>query len=242
LNNEKYIYNIVFVNDGSIDKTYESIISARKKLEDTVSAKNVNISILSFDKNYGHEAAMCAGLYNSNADYLIFLDADLQNPPNKVPEILDKFERGADCVLMQRVRYLSASLLKKITSKGYYLFSKLVLRNKNYKDVSDFFAFNKSVAQNVKNKYHTTLRFIRSFVQNESKNIKIVEYESGKRFSGTTRYNYMTLLKLAAISELSRIKFLRDRCKPSLKNPIYILDKNKSQYFGSADNMLIDGV
>lgn len=217
-----YDYNIVYVDDGSKDYTYNKIKELMKN--------NKNVHVISFVHNFGHESAMCAGLDLSKADYMIFMDVDLQNPPSKIPEILKAFEKNADCVLMRRVKYNSATWLKKFTSKAYYLFSKIILRNKNERDVSDFFAINKELAKKVKEKYRTTLRFIRSFIQIEAKKIAIVDYENGERFFGESRYNYLVLLKLALISELSRIKFMRDKYKETNNNPIYILDKKRTQY------------
>ena len=229
LNDDRYIYNILYVNDGSVDKTYEKVIELRKKLKEE-ERKNIKVSIISFIHNFGHEAAMCAGLNKSDADYLIFIDVDLQNPPQKIPEIMKEFEKGADCVLMRRVKYSSASLIKKFFSKSYYLFSTIVLRNKNERDVSDFFAIDKEVARAVSDKYNTRLRFIRSFVQKEAKNIAIVDYENAARNSGESRYNFFKLSKLAIISELSRMKFLRDRYKATNSSPIYIVDEQKTIY------------
>ena len=226
---EKYDYNICYVNDGSIDKTYEKVLELKEK----VSKENnrvINISCISFVHNFGHESAMCAGIDTSSADYMIFIDVDLQNPPSKVPEIMAKFEEGADCVLLRRVEYKTASFLKRITSRGYYWFSKYILQNKNARDVSDFFAINSSVAKRVSENYKTRLRFIRSFVQKEAKNIMFVDYANGKRYSGESRYNYLILTKLAITSELSRSKFLRDRYKETEKNPIYIIDNKRSFY------------
>ena len=222
---DKYDYNIVYVNDGSSDKTYEKALELINR-----SDKKYPVSVVSFVHNFGHEAAMCAGLEQSNADYMIFIDVDLQNPPSKVPEIMKEFEDGADCVLLRRVKYQAASLLKRLTSKGYYLFSSIVLRNKNARDVSDFFAVDRNVANAVSEKYQTRLRFIRSFVQQEAKNIHFVNYENGERHSGASRYNYIKLTKLALISELSRSQFLRDRYKATNENPIYIIDENKTIY------------
>ena len=127
------------------------------------------------------------------------------------------------------MKYSSASLLKKLTSNGYYLFSKIVLRNKNARNVSDFFAIDENVAKRVKDNYKTRLRFIRSFVQHEAKNIMFVDYENGKRNAGESRYNYAKLTKLALVSELSRNKFLRDKYKATKDNPIYIIDKKKTR-------------
>lgn len=225
LNDQKYIYNIVFVNDGSSDKTYEEAISLQKKFKD----ENINISIISFKRNFGHEAAMCAGLDKSNADYLIFMDVDLQNPPSKIPEIIRKLEEGADCVLLRRVKY-NASIVKKFFSNGYYLFSSIVLRNKNARNVSDFFAIDKELAKRVSDNYRTTLRFVRSFVQKEARTIRFVDYENAERNSGESRYNFVKLTKLAITSELSRIKSLRDKYKETEENPIYIIDESKTIY------------
>jgi dolichol-phosphate mannosyltransferase len=229
LKDKKYDYRIYYINDGSTDKTFEKVLELKKKV-DKEKNKLVKISCLSFVHNFGHEAAMCAGLETSKADYMIFIDVDLQNPPSKIPEIMKKFEKGADCVLLRRVEYKSASFMKRFTSRAYYWFSKYVLQNKNARDVSDFFAIDKQLAKQVKNKYKTTLRFVRSFVQKEAKNIEFVNYKNRERNSGVSRYDYFKLTKLAITSELSRSKFLRDKYKVTKNNPIYIADKKKSFY------------
>ncbi|MBO6119479.1 MAG: glycosyltransferase family 2 protein [Lachnospiraceae bacterium] len=226
LKDKKYNYNFYFIDDGSTDNTYNEIV----KLKNKVKNSELKVSCISFIHNFGHESAMCAGLENSKADYLIFIDVDLQNPPSKIKDIMEKFEAGADCVLLRRVEYKTASFFKKFTSKSYYWFSKYILRNKNARDVSDFFAIDKSLAKKVSKNYKTTLRFIRSFVQREAKNIMFVDYKNGARHSGVSRYNYVKLTKLALISELSRSKFLRDWYKVTKDNPIYKIDKRKSFY------------
>ena len=229
LKDKKYVYNIYYINDGSRDKTYEKILELKKKVSKERNSA-VKISYLSFIHNFGHEAAMCAGMNTSKADYMIVMDVDLQNPPQKIPEILKKFEKGADCVLLKRVQYKNVSLMKKITSNGYYLFSKYILRNANERNVSDFFAVDKTLAKKVNDNYKTRLRFIRGFVQREATCIKKVNFKNGIRFSGVSRYNYYVLTKLAIISELSRSKFLRKRFKATKEKPIYIVDKKRTKY------------
>ncbi len=224
---DKYEYNIVYVNDGSTDKTYDRVSHLIEEVKEN--EKNIKVSIISFVHNFGHEAAMCAGFDKLDADYLIFMDVDLQNPPAKIPEILKSFEEGADCVLLRRVKYNATSFIKVFFSKSYYLFSKIILRNKNERDVSDFFAIDKSLAKRVSEKYKTRLRFVRSFVQHEAKNIKIVDYENAARNSGVSRYNFFKLAKLAMISELSRSKFLRDKHKATIDNPVYVIDETKTK-------------
>ncbi|MBP3200020.1 MAG: glycosyltransferase family 2 protein [Lachnospiraceae bacterium] len=228
LKDDNYYYNIVFVNDGSTDNTYDKIIEVANHNADI--SKNVNVSYISFIHNFGHEAAMCAGLDKSNADYLIFMDTDLQHPPQKIPDILKCFLDGADCVLPKRTKYKNVTMIKKMFSKGYYLFSKYILRNKNIPDVTDYFAIDRNVANTVKEKYNSRLRFLRSFVQKEANNKVIIEYENADRHSGVSRYNYLKLVRLAIISELSRSKFLRDIYKATKENLIYVIDEKRSYY------------
>lgn len=230
LNDDAFTYNIFFINDGSKDKTYEKICDVKNNHLTKNSNANIKVSDISFTKNFGHEAAMCAGLDNSNADYLIFMDSDLQHPPKKIIEILGEFKNGADCVLLRRTKYRNASIFKKFTSKAYYIFSRYVLRNKNVGDVSDFFAIDSSVAKKIKVNYQTRLRFMRSFAQVEAENIKIINYESENRYSGTSRYSYLKLTKLAIVSELSRSKFFRNRYKSTDDKPVYVIDKIRSDY------------
>ena len=226
LHNDKYKYNLVYVNDGSIDKTYEKVVSLIKKNQEP----NITISVISFIHNFGHEPAMCAGFDMSDADYLIFMDVDLQNPPEKIPDILKEFENGADCVLLRRIKYKATNFIKVFFSKSYYLFSKIILRNKNERDVSDFFAVDKKLAKVIREKYKTRLRFVRSFVQKEAKKIAIVDYENGARLEGKSRYNFFKLSKLAIISELSRSETLRNKYPATKENPVYIIDETKTKY------------
>ena len=230
LTDDNYFYNIVYVNDGSTDKTLDNIIETCSCHQTKSHIENVKVSYISFIHNYGHEACMCAGMDTSKADYIIFIDCDLQHPPKKIPEIMKKFEEGADCVLLKRTKYKNASLLKKITSRGYYLFSRYILQNKNIPDVSDYFAIDKELANVIKDKYKTRLRFLRSFVQAEAKNKMLIDYESEDRYSGVSRYNYLKLTKLAIISELSRSKFLREKYKATNDKPVYVIDENRSNY------------
>lgn len=230
IGDDKYLYNIVYVNDGSTDKTFENICEVVSHNLTKEQKENIKISYITFTHNFGHEAAMCAGLDTSNADYLIFMDVDLQHPPKKIPDIVNKLEEGADAVLLKRLKYKKASILKKITSRGYYYFSRYILQNKNIPDVSDYFAINRNLANIIKEKYDTKLRFLRSFVQIESKNKSVIEYEAEDRYSGESRYNYMKLIRLAIISELSRSRYLRNKYKVTEKNKIYEIDKNRSRY------------
>ena len=101
---------IYYVNDGSSDNTLEILLKL----------KNNGITVINFSRNFGHEAAMLAGLDNAKEDALIFIDGDLQHPIEKIEEMLTAFSKGAEIVKMQRVSREDGGILKKITSKLFY--------------------------------------------------------------------------------------------------------------------------
>ena len=109
---KKYEFEILFVNDGSKDKTIELIKEYREK--------DKRISYVDFSRNFGKETAMIAGLDYATGDCVILMDADLQDPPELIPEMLKYWEEGYDDVYAQRKSRKGETFLKKITSKFYY--------------------------------------------------------------------------------------------------------------------------
>ena len=107
-----YNFEILFVNDGSKDKTLELI--KKYRIEDN------RISYVNFSRNFGKETAMIAGLDYAKGDAVIFMDADLQDPPELVPELIKWWEEGYDDVYAKRKSRAGESWLKKFTSKMYY--------------------------------------------------------------------------------------------------------------------------
>jgi len=105
-------YEILFVNDGSID-------SSRQILND-IAAGDKNVKVLHFSRNFGHEAAMIAGIDYADADALICMDADLQHPPSCIPMMIEKFDGGYDIISMIRTGNKSAGIIKNIASNGFY--------------------------------------------------------------------------------------------------------------------------
>ncbi|MDO4488568.1 MAG: glycosyltransferase family 2 protein [Eubacteriales bacterium] len=187
---EGYSFEFVFVNDGSADKSQELIDGF--KGSDRVSLKRIE-----FSRNFGHEAAMCAGLDYASGDYLIFMDADLQHPPALIPKILGKFSEGAECISMVRTKNETAGLIKNITSSLFYgLINKLSVM-KLEPGASDFFAISKRPAEVLRNNYREKIRFMRGFVQNIGFNKAIIEYEAAKRVAGESHYSLKKLWRLS---------------------------------------------
>ena len=101
-------YEFVFVNDGSRDRTGEI-------LDDLAARDAAHVRVLHFSRNFGHEAAMTAGLDYATGDGLVFMDADLQHPPKYLADIVDQFDAGYQVISMVRTENKTAGLLKNIT-------------------------------------------------------------------------------------------------------------------------------
>lgn len=109
---ESYDYEVIFINDGSPDSTWESI---EKLCSDDLKVKGINLS-----RNFGKELAITAGLEYAQGDAVITLDADGQHPVEKIPEFLEKWQEGYDIVYNRRPEIHGASLMKRFTSKLFY--------------------------------------------------------------------------------------------------------------------------
>ena len=129
-NMENYEFEILFVNDGSKDKTINIIKQLR--------AEDKRICYVDFSRNFGKEIAMIAGLDYATGDCVIFMDADLQDPPELIPELVKYWEEGYDDVYAKRKSRKGETWLKKFTSKMYYKVLQHLTRVEIQKDTGDF--------------------------------------------------------------------------------------------------------
>ena len=182
-------YEIIFVNDGSTDGS----LSILEKL----AGENVNVRVVDFSRNFGHEAAMIAGIDYATGDAIVCMDADLQHPPKAIPEIIEKMESGYDVVSMIRTKNDGAGIIKKITSKAFYGVLNMMSKSKFEPDSSDFFAISKKVADVLRNDYREKVRYLRGFVQNVGFNKTTLEFEAGKRVAGESKYSISKLIKFS---------------------------------------------
>lgn len=182
-------YEIIFVNDGSLDGSRGILFNIAKDDE--------NVRVVHFSRNFGHEAAMIAGIDNASGDYLICMDADLQHPPTLLPEMVRKFESGYDIINMVRTVNKSAGIIKNITSSMFY---KVINRLSDIHlviNASDFFGISKRVADVLRSNYREKTRFLRGYVQNVGFNTTNIEYEAGKRFAGKSKYSIKKLFRFS---------------------------------------------
>lgn len=186
----KFRYEIFFVNDGSTDKS-------REILEDIWSNDKEHVSLLNFSKNFGHEAAMTAGLDYAKGDYLIFMDADLQHPPACIADIMKEFDEGYEIISMVRTKNESAGMLKNITSAGFYKVINSLSQMHLEPAASDFFAISKKPAEVLKKNFRERVRFLRGYVQNIGFKRTNIEYEAAARAAGQSHYSLKKLWKFS---------------------------------------------
>ena len=195
----QYSFEIIFVNDGSTDKSQEIINSIISKSE----FKNIKYKIIEFSKNFGHEAAMIAGIDYSKSDAIICMDADLQHPPEYILQIADKIEQGYDIVNMHRTKRNDNGFIKNILSGSFYKLMNKVSDYKFDKNSSDFFGISKRIAEILKTNYRERNRFLRGFIQIIGFNKTTINFVAPKREFGESKYSYRKLLSLASIAFLS---------------------------------------
>lgn len=185
---KNYEFEILFVNDGSKDKTLELIKEYRKK--------DNRISYVSFSRNFGKEVAMLAGFDYAKGDCVIIMDADLQDPPELIPTLLKYWEEGYDDVYAQRRSRKGETFLKKFTSKMYYRVLQKLTKVEIQKDTGDFRLLDRRCV-NALRKMRETQRCSKSMFSWIGYKKKAVLYDRDPRIAGKTKWNYAKLMNLA---------------------------------------------
>ena len=183
-------YECVFVNDGSRDRTGEI-------LDDLAARDATHVRVLHFSRNFGHEAAMTAGLDYATGDGLVFMDADLQHPPQYLADIVDQFDAGYQVISMVRTENKTAGLLKNITSGGFYWLINRMSEVHLEANASDFFAITRPVQKVLMKNYREKVRFLRGYVQNVGFRKTTISYEAAPRVAGSSHYSIRKLFAFA---------------------------------------------
>lgn len=185
---ENYEFEILFINDGSKDNTINIIKEMRE--EDN------RINYVDFSRNFGKEIAMIAGLDYATGDCVIFMDADLQDPPELIPELVKYWEQGYDDVYAKRRSRKGETWLKKFTSKMYYKILQKTTKIEIQKDTGDFRLLDKRCINALK-KLREAERNTKSMFSWIGYKKKEVLYDRDPRVAGKTKWNYIKLIDLA---------------------------------------------
>ena len=184
-----YNYEIIFVNDGSKDKTLEIL--------KRIAQEDENVKIISFSRNFGHQAAVTAGIKYVTGDAIVIIDADLQDPPELIPEMLKLWEQGSEVIYGKRKIRNGESRFKLLTAKMFYKTLNALSDVDIPKDTGDFRLVDRKVIEVVNSlpEHNKFLRGLFSWVG--FKQIPF-EYERKERFAGKTKYPLKKMLKLAS--------------------------------------------
>lgn len=186
---EKYESEIIFVNDGSKDKTLEIL--------EEIAKQNKDVKVISFSRNFGHQAAVTAGLKYVSGDAIVIMDADLQDPPELIPGMLKEWENGYEVIYGKRKTREGESAFKLLTAKAFYDTINKLSDIEIPKNTGDFRLVDRKVVD-VVNSLPEHNKFLRGLFSWVGFKQYAYEYERKERFAGKTKYPLKKMLKLAS--------------------------------------------
>ena len=187
-------YELVFVNDGSRDKTAQ--------LAREICEADSNVKLINFSRNFGHQTAITAGMDYASGDAVVVIDADLQDPPEVIPQMIAKWREGYDVVYGQRVKRKGETFFKKVTAKVFYRTLRRLTEVDIPVDTGDFRLIDRKVCEALK-KVSERNRYIRGVISWLGFKSAPVEFVREKRFAGTTKYPLKKMLKFASDAIMS---------------------------------------
>lgn len=181
-------YELIFVNDGSRDRTIEIMLDVAKK--------DPHVKIVDFARNFGHQTAVTAGMKYSSGDAVVIIDADLQDPPELIPGMIEKWKEGYEVVYGKRLKREGETKFKLVTAKAFYKLINSLSGNMIPMDTGDFRLIDRAVvdAMNSMPEHNRFLRGMGSWVGFRQ---YAYEYKRDERWAGTTKYPLKKMIKLA---------------------------------------------
>ena len=185
---------LIFVNDGSSDRTEDILRSFVKK--------HKGIRVLNFSRNFGHQLAVFAGLQNALGEKAVFLDCDMQDPPDLIPEMYREIDKGYDVVAAKRESREGEGVFKKFTAFLYYRFLKIISGVEIPLDIGDFQMINSKILKVLKGVRGDNL-YIRGFIPWMGFKRSVIKFERKARGAGQTKYSLKKMINLALTGVLS---------------------------------------
>lgn len=181
-----YKFQFIFIDDGSKDSTLEYIKD--------IAAKDSRVKFLSFSRNFGKEAGMYAGLEYSTGDYVVIMDADLQHPPELIPEMIQQVESGYDCCAARRIKREGHEPLRNFFSKAYYKISNKLTNLELVQGAVDYRIMSREMLEAVL-QLSEAQRFSKGIFEWVGFNTKWIPYDDIDRTMGETKWSFWGLLK-----------------------------------------------
>lgn len=191
-------FELLFVNDGSRD-------NSRQVLQQLME-KDQRVRVIHFSRNFGHEAAMLAGLDHCQGEAAVCMDSDLQHPPTLLPQMFEQYRQGKDVITMMRTERADGGQSKNISSRLFYRLINKISDAQLQPGASDFFLLSQRVINVLRNDYRERTRFLRGIIQTIGFVKDSLTYEAPPRAAGESKYSLWKLLKFSftAIASFSK--------------------------------------
>jgi len=181
-------YEIILVNDGSYDRTLE--------ITKQICKEDKSVKLVSFSRNFGHQIAITAGIEHASGQAIIVIDADLQDPPEIILEMIKKWKEGFDVIYGQRLERQGESFFKKTTAKIYYRVLKYMSDVDMPVDAGDFRLIDRKVCDAL-NKLPERNRYVRGLISWLGFRQTSIKFVRKERFAGETKYSLKKMMKFA---------------------------------------------
>ena len=192
---------LLFIDDGSRDRTVQEVGKLREKDE--------RVHLVSFSRNFGKEAAMYAGLENASGDYVVLMDADLQDPPALLPEMFSYIEQGYDSVATRRVSRKGEPPIRSFFARTFYRLMKRISKTEIMDGARDYRLMTRQMVDAIlsMNEYNRFTKGIYGWVGFKT---KWLEYENVERMRGETKWNFWKLFvySLEGITAFSTVPLM----------------------------------
>ncbi len=185
---------VILVNDGSTDRTND--------LAKNMCGSDARFKLISFSRNFGHQIAITAGMEKTKGKAVVFIDADLQDPPELIPDMMKKWEEGFHVVYGVRKKRKGESFFKRLTAALFYRVLRMMTNADIPVDTGDFRLLDRKVVEQLKNMRERS-RFLRGMVSWVGFKQCKLEYIREKRFAGETKYPLKKMLAFAVDGMLS---------------------------------------
>lgn len=181
-------YELIFIDDGSTDMSLVKLMD--------LSTADHHVRVYEFSRNFGHQAALCAGMDLAYGDAVIMMDADLQHPPELIPVLLERWRAGYDVVYTVRHDPSETSQFKKITAKAFYKIINALAKIRIPENSADFRLLDKRVVETFRALEEKT-KFFRGLINWVGFRQSSVEYDAHPRFAGESKYTFWKMVRFA---------------------------------------------
>lgn len=187
-------FEMIWIDDGSKDNSF--------KLISELAESDPRIRGISFSRNFGHQAALLAGMQLARGNTIIIMDGDLQHPPSLLPEMISKYEQGYDLVSAKRIETEDISIMKKWSSSIFYRFLNFITDTKIEENVADFRVFNRKVLDSIL-MFEERELFLRGIFSWIGFRTATIEFKAPARKSGETKYSLSRMTGLGLKGAIS---------------------------------------